>query len=461
MDSRLERFYESLNGKTVAFCGIGRSHEEMIRIFCEKGAKVTVRDKRSREALGDTAAKLEGWGAQLILGEDYLQNLHEEMILRTPGMKFTLPELDAAREQGCAVTSEMELFFDLCPCKIYGVTGSDGKTTTTTVIAELLQNAGKTVHLGGNIGKPLFPRLETIRPEDVAVAELSSFQLISMRRSPDVAVVTNVSPNHLDMHKDMDEYVWAKMNVFLHQNAFGKAVFNEDNDITLSFVQEARGQALTFSRQKKVPNGAWVDDDGFICMNDTRVMRAEDIKIPGLHNLENYLAAIAAVWGDVPVEVIRKVATTFSGVAHRAELVRTLNGVAYYNDSIASSPTRTVKGMLSLFPQKIILIAGGYDKHIPYDSMGPEVVRKVKTLILMGATADKIEAAVKNAPDYRDGNPAIVRADSMKAAVALAEELSSAGDIVALSPASASFDMYTDFEARGNDFKRLVMALPG
>ena len=451
MDSRLERFYESLNGKTVAFCGIGRSHEEMIRIFCEKGAKVTVRDKRSREALGDTAAKLEGWGAQLILGEDYLQNLHEEMILRTPGMKFTLPELDAAREQGCAVTSEMELFFDLCPCKIYGVTGSDGKTTTTTVIAELLQNAGKTVHLGGNIGKPLFPRLETIRPEDVAVAELSSFQLISMRRSPDVAVVTNVSPNHLDMHKDM----------FLHQNAFGKAVFNEDNDITLSFVQEARGQALTFSRQKKVPNGAWVDDDGFICMNDTRVMRAEDIKIPGLHNLENYLAAIAAVWGDVPVEVIRKVATTFSGVAHRAELVRTLNGVAYYNDSIASSPTRTVKGMLSLFPQKIILIAGGYDKHIPYDSMGPEVVRKVKTLILMGATADKIEAAVKNAPDYRDGNPAIVRADSMKAAVALAEELSSAGDIVALSPASASFDMYTDFEARGNDFKRLVMALPG
>ena len=208
-----------------------------------------------------------------------------------------------------------------------------------------------------------------------------------------------------------------------------------------------------------MPNGAWVDDEGFIRMNDTRVMRAEDIKIPGLHNLENYLAAICAVWGDVPVEVIRKVATTFSGVAHRAELVRVLDGVAYYHDSIASSPTRTVKGMLSLFPQKIILIAGGYDKHIPYDSMGPEVVRKVKTLILMGDTADKIEAAVRKAPEYRDGAPAIVRADCMKTAVSLAEELSAAGDIVALSPASASFDMYTDFEARGNDFKRLVMAL--
>ena len=284
----------------MAFCGIGRSHEEMIRIFCEKGAVVTVRDRRNREALGDTAEKLERWGARLILGESYLENLHEDIILRTPGMKFTLPELEAAREAGSAVTSEMELFFEFCPCKIYGITGSDGKTTTTSVIAELLSAAGKTVHLGGNIGKPLFPQLETIRPEDVAVAELSSFQLISMRRSPDVAVVTNVSPNHLDIHKDMDEYVLAKMNVFLHQNAFGKAVFNEDNDITLGFVSEARGQALTFSRQKQVPNGAWVDDEGFIRMNDTRVMRAEDIKIPGLHNLENYLAAICAVWGDVP-----------------------------------------------------------------------------------------------------------------------------------------------------------------
>lgn len=431
----------------------------MIRIFCEKGAKVTVRDRRNREALGDTAEKLEGWGAQLILGEDYLQNLHEDIILRTPGMKFTLPELEAAREQGSAVTSEMELFFEFCPCKIYGITGSDGKTTTTSVIAEFLQAAGKTVHLGGNIGKPLFPQLETIRPDDVAVAELSSFQLISMRRSPDVAVVTNVSPNHLDIHKDMDEYVWSKMNVFLHQNAFGKAVFNEDNEITLSFVPEARGQALTFSRQKKVPNGTWVDDDGFIWMNDTRVMRTEDIKIPGLHNLENYLAAIAAVWGDVPVEVIRRVASTFSGVAHRAELVRNLNGVAYYNDSIASSPTRTIKGMLSLFPQKIILIAGGYDKHIPFEPLGPAVCDKVKTLILLGDTAQKIQDAVQAAPQYQEGCPEILRVDNMEQAVAAAAAHAQPGDIVSLSPACAAFDLYPNFEVRGRHYKDIVNGL--
>lgn len=442
----------------MAFCGIGRSHEEMIRIFCEKGAVVTVRDRRNREALGDTAEKLERWGARLILGESYLENLHEDIILRTPGMKFTLPELEAAREAGSAVTSEMELFFEFCPCKIYGITGSDGKTTTTSVIAELLSAAGKTVHLGGNIGKPLFPQLETIRPEDVAVAELSSFQLISMRRSPDVAVVTNVSPNHLDIHKDMDEYVLAKMNVFLHQNAFGKAVFNEDNDITLGFVSEARGQALTFSRQKQVPNGAWVDDEGFICMNDTRVMRAEDIKIPGLHNLENYLAAICAVWGDVPVEVIRKVATTFSGVAHRAELVRVLDGVAYYNDSIASSPTRTIAGLRS-FDQKLILIAGGYDKKIPYEPLAPEILQHVKVLVLMGATGPRIEKAVREHPDFAASGLVILHAEGMRDAVEKARQAAHPGDIVSLSPASASFDLYPNFEVRGQDYKAIVNSL--
>ena len=458
MESRLERFYQSLKGKTVAFCGIGRSHREMIRIFCEKGAQVTVRDKRDRETLGETAAELESLGARLILGEHYLDGLTEEIILRTPGMKFTLPELEEARARGSAVTSEMELFFAFCPCKLYGVTGSDGKTTTTTVIAELLKAAGKTVHLGGNIGAPLFPQLESIRPEDAAVAELASFQLISMRQSPDVAVVTNVSPNHLDIHKDMDEYVQAKKNVFLHQNAFGRAVFNADNDITRSFIPEARGQALAFSRREKT-NGAWVDEKGDIYMGDTFVMNAKEIRIPGLHNVENYLAAISAVWGEVSPETIRQVAATFPGVAHRAELVRVLDGVSYYNDSIASSPTRTIKGMLSLFPQKILLIAGGYDKHIPYDPMGPAVVEKVKTLVLLGATGPKIEAAVKAAPGYREGCPEILHASSMEEAVSLARQHASAGDIVSLSPASASFDLYKDFEARGNDFKRIVMDL--
>ena len=453
-----EQFFTSIQGKTVTFCGIGRSHMPLIRLFQEKGALVSARDKRSLEELGDNGKALQEWGVQLILGENYLEDLREDIIFRTPGMKYHLPQLEAARKRGAAVTSEMEVFFQLCPCKIYAVTGSDGKTTTTSIIAELLKAQGKTVHLGGNIGKPLLPEIESIQPEDCAVVELSSFQLISMRESPDVAVVTNLSPNHLDVHKDMQEYIDAKKNILLHQGAFSRTVLNAGNEITASFAPQVRGDCWMFRRGAPVERGVWCDGET-IYVHGQALLPICQIRIPGWHNVENYMAAIAAVWGDVEPETIRRVAETFAGVEHRAEFVRELRGVKYYNDSIATSPTRVISGMLSLFPQKIILIAGGYDKHIPYDSMGPEVVRKVKTLILMGDTADKIEAAVRKAPEYRDGAPAIVRADCMKTAVSLAEELSAAGDIVALSPASASFDMYTDFEARGNDFKRLVMAL--
>lgn len=458
MKLTLEQYHSMIKTRSIGFIGVGVSHRELIRQYAAAGARLTVRDRRSLEELGDFGRELTQMGVRLMLGADYLRDITEEVLFRTPGMKFYTPELTEARRRGVAVTSELELFLALCPCPVYGITGSDGKTTSTTLIAELLRRSGRTVHLGGNIGAPLLPVIDQVKPEDAAVVELSSFQLISMRQSPDVAVVTNVSPNHLDIHKDMDEYVQAKKNVFLHQNAFGRAVFNADNDITRSFLPEARGQALAFSRREKT-NGAWVDEKGDIYMGDTFVMNAKEIRIPGLHNVENYLAAISAVWGEVSPETIRQVAATFPGVAHRAELVRVLDGVSYYNDSIASSPTRTIKGMLSLFPQKILLIAGGYDKHIPYDPMGPAVVEKVKTLVLLGATGPKIEAAVKAAPGYREGCPEILHASSMEEAVSLARQHASAGDIVSLSPASASFDLYKDFEARGNDFKRIVMDL--
>ena len=233
-----EQFFHSIQGKTVTFCGIGRSHMPLIRLFQEKGALVSARDKRSLEELGENGKILESLGVRLILGEGYLQDLNEDVIFRTPGMRYHLPELEAARKRGAAVTSEMEVFFQLCPCKIYAVTGSDGKTTTTSIIAELLKAQGKTVHLGGNIGKPMLPEIESIQPEDCAVVELSSFQLISMRESPDVAVVTNLSPNHLDVHKDMQEYIDAKKNIFLHQSAFSRTVLNAGNQITAAFAPE-------------------------------------------------------------------------------------------------------------------------------------------------------------------------------------------------------------------------------
>ena len=392
------------------------------------------------------------------MGEAYLKGMDEDIIFRTPGMKYHLPELEEARKRGQVVTSELEVFFDLCPCKTYAVTGSDGKTTTTTLIAEFLQTEGKTVHVGGNIGKPLLPEIEDIAPTDCAVAELSSFQLISMKESPQVAVVTNLSPNHLDMHKDMREYIDAKRNIFLHQNAFSRTVCNADNEITASFAPEVRGDLWLFSRKEKPSRGVWCDGET-IFVNGEEVLKVGDIKIPGWHNVENYMAAIGAVWGDVSPENIRRVAKEFGGVEHRAELVRELDGVKYYNDSIASSPTRTISGTLSLYKEKIILICGGYDKHIPYAPLGPVICEKVKTLILLGATGPKIEEAVKSAANYQEGAPRILRAASMEEAVALAQREAVPGDVVSLSPASAAFDLYPNFEVRGRHFKELVNGL--
>lgn len=458
-----QEFYRSLKGKTVSFCGIGGSNLPLVKIFAQKEAYVTARDRRAREKLGETAEELERLGVRLKLGDDYLGDLNEEIIFRTPGMKYYLPELNEARRRGAAVTSEMEVFLDLCPCKIFAVTGSDGKTTTTTIISEMLRAAGKTVHLGGNIGTPLLPQIDSIRPEDYAVVELSSFQLISMRRSPDVAVVTNVSPNHLDMHKDMQEYIDAKKNIILHQNAFGRAVLNADNGITAGFADAVRGETLMFSRRKKCDYGAWLNEENKIIMSlgdrDIPVMDAADIKIPGGHNIENYMAAVSALWGYVEPEMMVQVAKTFSGVEHRSEFVRDLDGVRYYNDSIGTTPSRTSNGILSLFDQKIILIAGGYDKKIPFDSFGPVVVDKVKTLVLMGATADQIEASVKAAPQYREGSPRILRVSSLGEAVDACHREAVTGDIVALSPACASFDMFPNYETRGEEFKKLVNML--
>ena len=453
-----QQFFRYLKGRTVAFCGVGRTHMPLIKLFQEKGAVVTVRDQRPLEKLGENGEILRSLGVELRLGEDYLQDLNEDIIFRTPGMRYHLPQLEEARVRGCAVTSELELFFRLCPCKIYGVTGSDGKTTTTSIIAEFLKAQGKTVHLGGNIGKPLLPEIESIAPEDVAVVELSSFQLISMRESPDVAVVTNLSPNHLDVHKDMQEYIDAKKNILLHQGALSRTVLNAGNEITAGFAPEVRGDCWMFRRGAPVERGVWCDGES-IYVHGEKLLEASQIKIPGWHNVENYMVAIAAVWGDVEPQTIRHVAETFAGVEHRAEFVRELGGVKYYNDSIATSPTRVISGMLSLFPQKILMIAGGYDKHIPFEPLGPAVCEKVKTLILLGSTAQKIQDAVMAAPQYREGCPEILRVETMEEAVAAAAAHAQPGDIVSLSPACAAFDLYPNFEVRGRHFKEIVNKL--
>ncbi len=459
---KIKKFFDYISKERVAFCGIGISNLPLIYKFKDLGADVYACDRRTREQLGTTADELEKAGIKLVLGADYLKNLDVDIIFRTPGMNFNLTELAEARKRGIIVTSEMEVFFDLCPCKLFAVTGSDGKTTTTTLIAKMLETQGYTVHLGGNIGRPLLPIIDKINADDCAVVELSSFQLISMRKSPNVSVITNVAPNHLDVHKNMDEYVDAKRNIMIHQNAFSRTVLNDDNAITKSFEPDVRGQAVMFSYHHPVDNGAYYGSDRVLYMNDrngrTAVMNRDDIKVIGEHNVENFLAAICAVWGYVTPENIVKTAREFKGVEHRIEFVRELDGVKYYNDSIATSPTRTNAG-LAAFDQKVILIGGGYDKHIPFEPLAPNIIKKVKVLILSGPTADKIEKVVREDPGYADSGIEIIRVAGMEEAVKVAHEKAKSGDIVTLSPACASFDAYANFELRGKHFKQLVNEL--
>ena len=454
----LQEYLQSLREKTVAVIGIGVSNTPLIRLLLQNGISVTACDKRSRTDLGELAVELEAGGAKLQLGSDYLEGLDQDVIFRTPGMRPDVPQLLAAREKGSVITSEMEVFFDVCPCSIIAVTGSDGKTTTTTMIAELLRVSGRTVHVGGNIGKPLLVEAGDMDPTDSVVLELSSFQLMTMTKSPHICVVTNLSPNHLDMHKGMEEYVASKENIFLHQSAGDVAVFNLDNDITREQSGRALGEVRMFSRRSTVENGVYLRGEEIVrCCDgaETVVMTTADIKLPGIHNVENYMAAIAALEGLVDDETIRTFAREFGGVEHRIELVRTLDGVRYYNDSIASSPTRTIAGLRS-FKEKLILIAGGYDKNIPFDELGPEVVERVKVLVLCGATADKIRAAVEAAPGYEAGKPVIVTASNLTEAAEAARAHAVEGDVVTLSPACASFDQFPNFMARGKAFKAIV-----
>ncbi len=460
---QIDSFFNEMQHKKIAFIGVGVTNTDIIRLFLKKGISVTLLDKKQPEQLGDIYNEFKAAGVEFRLGESYLDSLIDfDIVFRSPGMYFNNKKLTEARANGVSVTTEMEVFFELCPCKIYAVTGSDGKTTTTSVISEFLSASGITVHKGGNIGRALLPIIEEIKENDAAVVELSSFQLLSMRQSPDVAVITNIAPNHLDVHGTMEEYIDAKVNLIAHQNAFSKTVLNLDNELTNNLSSKARGNLVKFSRKSKPERGAFLREDGMLCYNNmgdaTPIVHMNDIRIPGMHNVENYLAAISAVWGEVSVDTIVNVAKNFGGVEHRIEFVRELNGVKWYNDSIATSPTRVLAGLNS-FNQKLIVIMGGYDKKIPFEPMAKTVCEKVKVMILMGLTAPKIEAAITSCPDYKEGYPVIVHSESMEDAVEKAREIAEKGDIVTLSPACASFDLYPNFEVRGNHYKGLVKEL--
>ncbi len=449
---KAEEYLKSVKNKKVTAIGIGVSNLPLIRLLAENGAVVTARDRKTEKELGETAETLKNMGVTLVCGEEYLENIEADIIFKSPGIRPDLPQLKEAVKKGAQLTGEMELFFDLCPCEIFAVTGSDGKTTTTTLIYEMLKKAGYTCYLGGNIGNPLIGEVLKMHRDDKVVVELSSFQLFTMKKSPDTAVITNITPNHLDWHKDMKEYEDAKKNIYRYQSGNNQLILNSSRENTRLLMLDAKSRVITFG--EKTGNGVYLEND-IIYMSKMgekhEIMPKTLIKLPGSHNVENYMAAIAAVWNYVTIEDIRYVAENFRGVPHRIELVCEKNGVRYYNDSIASSPTRTLAALNS-FDEKLILIAGGYDKKIPFDPIGKKVNETVKELVLVGATAEKIKEAVEKA----GGDTRITVVKTFEEAVKTAESLAKEGDTVILSPMCASFDLFKNFEQRGNRFKELV-----
>lgn len=464
MNKKLEIYKTAIRNKRVAVVGLGINSTSLVEYLCKLGVDVTVFDKSDEASLGERMALLKEYPVHYHLGSDYLKSLEGfDVIFRSPGVRYDMPELVEAREKGAVVTSEMEVFFALCPAEIFAVTGSEGKTTTTTIIHKILEGAGYGCLLGGSIGTPILNRIDEILPEHKVVLELNGFQLQSMTQSPRVAVITNLSPTRLDAHKSMEEYINVEKNIFRFQNPDDILVLNYDNDVTRAFMSEAPSRAVFFSRRHDPDEGA-VLKDGMLCFKYAggleTVIDRKDIQLPGDHNVENFLAAMAATREYVKPEAVKMAAQAVKSIEHRMEFVRELNGVSWYNDSVGSSPTRTMAA-LGAFDRKIILIAGGYDKNISYAQLGPVLAEKVKHLILIGQTASMIEMALmtnlrgKNAfTDIR-----ITHCSTLEQAVYSAYFSARKGDIVLLSPASASFDMFRNFEDRGEKFKDLVRRL--
>lgn len=462
MQREFTEFKEFIKDKKTAVVGVGVSNIPLIYFLVKLGAKVTAFDKKSKEELGNGQVKeFEELGVRLSLGEDYLENLKGfEVIFKTPSMRIDNKYLVAEKEEGAYITSEMEEFVRYCPAKKYGITGSDGKTTSTTIIYEILKEEGYKTWVGGNIGTPLFSKIEEMTSNDRVVLELSSFQLMTMKEQLDVALVTNLSPNHLDMHKDMQEYIDAKKNIYLYQEKNDLLVVNLDNEITNNMEKETIGNVRKFSLKNNQVFAFYKDGD--LYCNGNKICSAKDVKLVGMHNVANLLGAFSATADDVSVESMGKVATNMTGVEHRTEFVREVNGVRYYNDAIATSPTRVLAGLKAFnetFGRKVILIAGGYDKNVPLEPLAEEGYEYVKVVILNGATSNKIKKAFEKVIEEKNLDIKLVQCDTLEEAVEVAKDLGSCGDIVTLSPACAAFDMFANFAVKGNRFKEIVNSL--
>ncbi len=462
-NEKLKEFEEYIKFRKVAIIGLGVSNLPLLDAMYEKKAKVSVFDEREKGALPkELLEKINTYGFTAYFGKNCLENLKGfDIVFRSPSCLPTRPELQQEENRGAIVTTEIEMLMKMCPCKMIGVTGSDGKTTTTSLIHAILQKAGYHTFLGGNIGTPLFTKLPEMTPDDIVVLELSSFQLMGMEISPDIAVITNITPNHLNIHKDYDEYIEAKKNIFKFQKENGRVVLNYYNEINKNCAKEVIGKVVFFIHKEKIENGFIVDGKMIKeCEDGIRkhLFDGSEAILRGSHNLENIATAIAATKTLVPIEKAVEAIKEFKPVEHRIEFVKEIDNVKWYNDSMASSPTRTLSG-LNAFEEEIVLIAGGYDKNLDYHPLAKPIVDKVKAVLLIGQTSGKIFDVVKEEAEKQGKDIDIYMCDSLAQTVTLAKKLAKSGNVVLFSPASASFDMFKDFADRGNQFKDLVKSL--
>ena len=463
INENLEEFNNYLKFKKVAIIGLGVSNLPLLDYMYEKNAKVTVFDeKEEKDIEKKILEKLKNYKFDYFFGKNCFENLKGfDIIFRSPSFLPTRKELVEEEKRGAIITSEIEMLMKLTPATIIGVTGSDGKTTTTSLIYSILKNAGYNTYLGGNIGIPLFTKLNEMKPNDIVVLELSSFQLMGMDVSPHIGVITNITPNHLNIHKDYEEYINAKKNIFKYQNKDDYIILNYDNDITRNCAKEAKSKVIFFSGKEKLENGFIVDNKIIKKCEDgirTHILDCKDVLLRGEHNFENIATAIAATSPLVDIDKSIDTIKNFKPVEHRLEYVRTIDDVKWYNDSVSSSPTRTIAGLKS-FDEDIVLIAGGYDKNLDYTPIAKPILEKVKTLILLGQTSGKIFDAVKEEKEKENKNIDIFMVNTLKEAVDLAKKQAKVGEIVLFSPASASFDMFKNFADRGIKFKELVKKL--
>ena len=460
VNEKLEQFNAYVRNRKIAIIGLGVSNIPLLDYFHDKKAKVMVFDSREIEKIPKNVMDtITNYSIEFSFGKNYLSKLKNfDIIIRSPSCLPTMQELREEEERGALITTEIELLMKMCPCKMIGVTGSDGKTTTTTLISEILKKAGYICYTGGNIGTPLFTRLNQIKPEDVVVLELSSFQLMGMEVSPDIAVITNVTPNHLDVHKDYEEYIEAKKNIYRFQNKDGIVVLNRDNKITRDYSVSVKGKVIFFSSQEKLDNGYIVDGDVIKECDDKlrkHILNTRQLHLKGVHNFENVCAAIAATRSLVDLDTAVEAVINFKGVPHRIEFVKEVNGVKWYNDSASTTPSRAISA-LNAFHQKVILIAGGSDKNLDYTELAKPILDNVKVLVLMGKTSEKIFNAVKTEAEKEKKNIDIYEADSLTQAIILAKRHSRENDVILFSPASASFDMFKNMYDRGDQFRSIV-----